>query len=348
MKVLHQDLKKGVLKVQPLHAEDVWTLSTVIAPEDTLVGVTERKIKIQDKSGETIRVVKKTVTLTLSAKKTSFVDGTTLRISGTIISGPEDIPKGSHHTLSVEAHDTITIQKAGWPRFLLDKIRESTAEKQGALLLVIFDREEALFVKIAQQQPQTLLYLKGDVTKKDREGGNENFFSRIATSISTVVEREEPGHIVIASPSFWNDYVKKELSKDILSKAVFASVSQVGPTAVQEVLKRPELQEVLARERTAKEANIVEELLQHVAEDKAFYGLQEAEHAITIGNAAHVLVTEGFLKQCMEQGTFGHLQGLLQTAEKTKGTIHILSSPEAQQRINALGGIAGTTRWQQH
>ncbi len=345
MQVVHKDLRKGVVRVVPENSEDVWALSTIIAPGDRVEGVTERKIKVQDKDGETTRIIKKTVRLAVDAEKLQFAEGQ-LRVSGKIGEGPDDIPRGSYHTLSVQQQDRITISKPSWPRYLLDKLQETTRLQRPKLLLLIFDREEAIFATLQHQQAKVLLQLKGDVAKKDREGGKEPFFKTIAQTAKTLLEREQAVYLIAASPSFWNDYLKKELDAAVLSKTVFAGVSQAHVQAIPEVLKRPELQQVLAQEQSVQEAKLVDAVLAHIAQGLAFYGLKEAEEAITTGNAEEVLVTEHLFKRMMDQGTYHHLQDLLRTAEQTKAGIKVLGSGEAQHRIDALGGIAGKRRWQ--
>ena len=46
VKIIHKDLKHGMVKLRIDSAEDSWYLSSIIEPDDLLSGMTERKIKI--------------------------------------------------------------------------------------------------------------------------------------------------------------------------------------------------------------------------------------------------------------------------------------------------------------
>ena len=46
MKILHKDLKHGIIKIKADNSEDLWYLESIIEPDDLISGMTERKIKI--------------------------------------------------------------------------------------------------------------------------------------------------------------------------------------------------------------------------------------------------------------------------------------------------------------
>jgi len=53
-----------------------------------------------------------------------------LRISGKILEGPEDIPHGSYHTLTIEQNDELLIIKGNWLKYQLDRVKEHVQKDQ--------------------------------------------------------------------------------------------------------------------------------------------------------------------------------------------------------------------------
>ena len=90
MKIVYQNLKAGDVKVEVQSPEDLWYLSQVIEPGDTIKGVTLRKVK----ATETAAGERRRVFLAIIAEKLDFTESS-LRVTGKIIDGPEDVPRGS-------------------------------------------------------------------------------------------------------------------------------------------------------------------------------------------------------------------------------------------------------------
>ena len=125
MKLLRQDWKKGEVKLKVEHADDLWYLSLIIEPGDEVRTSTERKIKIGDTTTDrNVKVVRKSVTITLRAEKTEF-SASWLRVSGSIVDGPEDVPRGVHHTVNVEPGSMLRLTKKEWLHYQRERLKEA-------------------------------------------------------------------------------------------------------------------------------------------------------------------------------------------------------------------------------
>jgi stalled ribosome rescue protein Dom34 len=145
MQILKKDLKQGEVTVKVNHPEDLWFLNQVIDVDDIIKGRTERKIKIGKEEERKQAIVKKTVFLEVKAEKKEFHKySDNLRIGGVIIQGSEDVPKGEHHTFDIAPGDIITIQKKEWLNYQLDKLREAAQAIKTKIVVLLFDREEAI------------------------------------------------------------------------------------------------------------------------------------------------------------------------------------------------------------
>lgn len=348
MKLIFSDFKKGLAKVRVTNLDDLWYLSQIIEEDDIIKGETLRKIKLG--SGENQDIIRKPVFLAIKAEKTEFSkESSMLRVSGTILEGPEDVPCGTHHTFNVEINSTITIEKEKWLDFQIEKLKEACSEKQSKILLVVFDREEAHFAHATTYGYDYLSEIKSDLPRKGEETKVEGkYYDNILKQIKEYESRYGIEKIVIASPSFWKEYLMKKITEpELKRKIITATCSSADKTAFDEVLKRPEVETALKESRTVEEIALVEELLKEIMkEGLAKYGFDEVENAVDNGAVRILLITNSFIRKTREENNFGKVEELLKKTESMKGKVVIISSEhEGGKKLNGLGGIAALLRY---
>lgn len=343
MRITKQDLKHGIIRVQLENPDDLWDIQSVLEPGDEVRSSTERKIKLGS-SDEKTRVIKKRVTLTIRVDKIDFA-GEEVRVLGPIIDGPDDMPRGSAHSFSLTEGTEITIKKLEWAGYQRARLEEATKARR-QVLIVLFDRERALYLAVSGRRVENLLELKGTVNKKGLdEQTKSTFYQDIVAHTQEYWTRLKPAGIVYASPAFWHEYVKKHLPAELKKHVVFTTISDIDRTAVHELVKRPELQNVLKDNRATMELGYVEEIHAALAHDKLAYGDKDVTEAISAGNIKGVYVTESRIRKAREQENFGALERAMKAAEKTGGAVHIISSDEACQKLDGLGGFVAIQRW---
>ncbi len=344
MKIIHRE--KGLIKIKVESQEDLWHLSQVIDPGDLVSSKTTRKIKIGDDNNQ--KVVKKTLHLEIKAEKNEFKDST-LRISGTITQGPDDIPLASHHTISVEENSELRIIKERWLKFQDDIIKEASSTKVSPTLLVVMDREEAFFAKLKRNGYEILSTIKGNVQKKRSDTTQTgDFYKDILTSIQEYDKRFGLNHIILASPSFWKeDFLKRVSDPSLKGKIIQATCSTVGRNSFDELLRRDEVKSALKADRITKEINLVEKLLSEISkEGNAVYGKQETIRAGESGAVSHLLILDTFIQDTRSQGTYESIDRAMKTVDSMEGEIIIVSHDhEGGKKLAGLGGIAGITRY---
>ena len=340
MRIVKQDRKQGLIRLVVEDVDDLWDLQSVLEKGDLVTSSSERKINLGG-SDEKARIIKRRVTLTINVDKVTFDQ--TLRVLGTITQGPDDIPKGSAHSFTLQEGVELSIKKE-WSNYQLKRIKDAT-KPRNKLLVVLFDREQALFLAVTSQGVNELRAIKGLVSKKALDETVKNtFYQDIITNAQDLVDKEKPSALIFASPAFWLEYLKKILP-DSLKKSVFTTISDVEKTAVRELLQRPELQSVIKDNRAAQELLYVEEALQALAHDKLAYGDKEVREVIEQANAKTVLVSESFVHKKREQDAFSQTEHLLRAAESNGAKVHILSSNEACEKIDGLTGFVVLMRW---
>lgn len=345
MKIINKNLRYGEVTIQVTNEEDLWYLSHIIEETDQVRGKTERKIKIGD--GENAKTVRKPVYLEVGLEKIEYEPETSsLRLLGKILNSPEDVSNGSYHSFNLELSDVITIKKEFWTRLQLQKLDEATEEKPAALI-VMFDRENALFSLLKKTGYQKISETKGDVQKKaDPTQKKSEFYKDLAKQIQEYIKKYEIKKTILASPAFWKEYLIKELPEETRKTTVLATISDVSETSLNELVKAPQLNKALEKDRTAQEISELDKVLEGIRKEKAFYGWNDSKEKINTGAAATVLVSETFLKTKKLAGQYQQVDKMLSLAEQMGAKIHILTQKETCQKIDSLGGIAGTTRWQ--
>lgn len=348
MKILH--FQKNDAKVIVETLDDLWHLSNVIDFGDHVEGRTFRKIKLGGSEDRTQKIVKKPVFLSIAVEKVEFHKySDILRVSGKVLEGKDDIPKGSYHTLNVEEGTTITIIKPEWFRYQRQKLEEASKEKKPDTLICVFDREEAYIALMKKYGFEIIAELKGTVAKKaDVQQPIKNFYAEIIHSLQEYVGRYDINNIILASPAFWKDELMKHLKdEDLKKRIVFATCSSCDKSAINEVLKRPEVQTVLQQDKISSEIMVVEELLSEISKQgAATYGIDETETAANAGAVKSLLVTDHLIQKTRQEATFKRINTIMKIADRTESKIFIISSEhDGGRKLDGLGGIGAILRY---
>lgn len=342
MRIITKDLRKGIIKVKVDDLDDLWHLSEIAEQGDLISGKTERKVKIGSEE-EKRSVSRKVVFLEVKIEKTELSEES-LRALGTITQGPDDIPIGSHHSFNISTGDVITIKKESWPKFMLSRLEEACKAKK-KLLILVFDRENALFALTKKAGVKVIAELEGQVEKKRIKQKSENFFKKLVKVLEEYKKRYNPNKIIVTSPAFWNEELMKEADEELKNSIITASCSSATKNAVTEVLKRPELSQTLKDERAAQELNYIQDLMLAISKDTAAYGIKDVKQAVDVGAIKTVLVSTGLLKKYREKGKFKELEQTLRQAEAMKAEVHLINSPDACRQLDGLGGIGAVLRF---
>ena len=351
MKIAYSNLKKGEVKIKVENTDDLWYISHIIEIGDAIKGKTERKVKIGEEGERKARVTRKLVFLKLKVDKVEL-KGDNLRIGGIILEGPDDIAKGSHHTFTIDEEsikNTLTIIKEKWLKYQLDRLKEASQQRVSKTLICVFDREDASFALMKKYGFDILSEIKGEVEKKaEIKQAKGQFYKEVITVLEKYVDKYKIETAVLASPAFFKEDLMKQLTNsELKKKIILATCNNVGRNGVLEVLKRPEVKEVLKQDRIAKEVRLVEQLFEEISKNNlAAYGFKETKMAAEAGAVAILLVADGYISKTRENNKYGQLDSLMKNVDSSKGEIHIISSEhEAGKKLDGLGGIGAVLRY---
>src|SRR4030043_247297 len=125
MQVLKTVLRHGIIRLKTENPDDLWHLEKMLEKGDLVTSRTLRKTTVK-RGSEVDSGDRKPVTLTISLEKVEYhKDIKVLRLTGKITEGPEDIQIASYHTLSIDTDSVLTVQKAKWKAFQLDRLKKA-------------------------------------------------------------------------------------------------------------------------------------------------------------------------------------------------------------------------------
>jgi len=321
------DEKHGELKLEPNSLEDLWHLTKLIEPGDTVAGQTERRFKTRDltraESGE-----KKKVFIELKVENVEFAEAVNkLRITGKILSGTpqEFVQTGEHHTIDVEIGDSIQLKKelnVYHQKVLQEALKKS---KTTETTIIVIDDEKALVSELTSTTGMRFLYeIRSEANKRDPKTFEElkkKYFSEVLKAVENGKK-----NIVIAGPGFTKDDFKKYVAQkkpEALKKTTFETTSSAERSGVLELLKKGVLQKILGRQKLSEEFELLEEFKKRIARGElACYGEKNVEKAILSGAVEKILVTDELLRKNKK------VQELVEQAEKLGASTTVFDSED--------------------
>ena len=353
MQVIFFDFKKKIVKVQIEDIDDLWHLSHIIDIGDQVSSKTLRKIKLNTSTQESSNIKRVPITLEIKIEKIDFSKQIgKLRLLGVITQEKEDIPKGSHHTLVIEQGTKLTIQKPFWSTYHQSLLEEAKKSKGDNILILAFDREEAIFALTKKYGFDILSEIKGENQKKRFQDKKQEstFYIELIKILIEYNKRFQTRYIILASPAFFKEDLLEQIKKsdkEISNKIVLATCNSVGTNAILEIFKREEIKTVLSKTRIVLEQNLVDQLLREISKDgQVTYGITQTIYASTLNAIKILLVTDKLINDYREKGQFLQIDDIMKKTQDQKGEIHIISSENDQgKKLDSLGGIAAILKY---
>ncbi|HOT06021.1 MAG: Peptide chain release factor subunit 1 [Methanosaeta sp. PtaB.Bin039] len=341
MRVLKRDLKgeEGEISLRVESLDDLWHLKHLISPGNLVFAQTQRKISSATDKLRPEKAERRTVRLGVGVESVEFhTHSNWLRIHGVIKAG-QDV--GSYHTLNIEVGSDLSIIRR-WRADQLQRIEEAVAESNRPLVVMaLIEEGEATLGALRQFGVQTLSEVRMGSGKGSGQDRRSEFFEQVAAQIDQAAAGD--AQVVVAGPGFAKEDLKKVLDAkypDLASRVVMDDASSIGRSGFQEVLRRGAVERIAQNSRIAREACLIERLLEEVATDgRATYGIREVGRAADFGAVETLLVLDELAKR-------REVEELIERAINGRGRAVIFSSEfEPGQRLESLGGVAALLRF---
>jgi len=114
LKIVEFSPERKIAKLKVEVVTDFWHLENIVEKGDLITAKTPRMIFVQ-RGDEKIKGRKKFVVLTVKVEKLDFQKHKNkLRFTGKIVEAPDDVQKGSYHTIEIGIGNIFTIEKKEW------------------------------------------------------------------------------------------------------------------------------------------------------------------------------------------------------------------------------------------
>ena len=330
MKIQKLDAKKGYACVIPESLDDLWVLSEIIRPGDRVGMRSARKIKMS--FGDRTESDKKPMFLKIEVSGTKFHEySTSLRISGEIVDGPDDI-RGSH-TFSVGPSFKVEVWK-DFSALETDMLKQARSRSPD-VAFVIIDRDEAFIASGGSR-----FWVKSNLPSKNSE--QEENYGHFFGQIKARLRELGPQYVVVAGPGF----IKDKLAGELEYSSVVEGCSSVGEPGLREVMSRGVLERLGAFVRDSEEHKAVERIFSEIHSGKSFYGMKDAVKAVSEGSVEFLVVSSSLVSGSVRDGSYGPLRELIEKVKYGGGGVMLVGrNKDALSRLDGLGGIAGLRRW---
>ncbi|ESP87223.1 mRNA surveillance protein pelota [Candidatus Halobonum tyrrellensis] len=337
------------LTVVPETTDDLWHLSHVLEPGDRVDADTTRRIQRDDENLRDTGGEREHISVTIEVEEVEFARfANRLRVAGVIVSASKEDEVGHHHTINVEERTELTIEKYFKPDQMerVEEAEEATGAPDVAIATV---EEGAAYIHTVQQYgTEEYASFTKPTGKGDYARPRDELFEELGGALSHL----DADAVILAGPGFTKndarDYIAEEF-RDLDERITVVDTSAAGDRGVHEVLKRGAVADVQKETRIAREADLIDQLTERIAEGaKATYGASETMEAAEFGAVETLLVLDERLREERQgEGEWDvDANELIETVEQKGGDVVVFSEEFAPgQQLRNLGGVAALLRY---
>jgi protein pelota len=337
------------IEVVPETLDDLWHLTYILEPGDSVGGDTTRRIQRNDDQMRDTGGEREHMYVTLEVTDVEFARfANRLRVGGEIVDCSREDQLGHHHTLNVEERDEIEITKH-WKPDQLERLQEAVeAAENPDVAIATVEEGQAHVHTVAQYGTEERASITAPTGKGEYARPREELFEEL----TNVLGRLDVEAVILAGPGFTKqdalDFIEEE-AHNLVEKITTVDTSAVGDRGVHEVLKRGAVEEVQAETRIAEEADLIDELMTQISTgEKAAYGPEQVAKAADFGAVEHLLVLDEALRR--ERGADGEwdvdVNDIIEAAEQKGGKVTVFSSEfDPGRQLANIGEIAAILRY---
>ncbi|ERH09258.1 MAG: cell division protein pelota [halophilic archaeon J07HX64] len=337
------------LTVVPESLDDLWHLSHIVEPGDRVAGDTTRRIQRNDDQLRDTGGEREHIWVGLGVETVEFARfANRLRVGGPIEACSREDQLEQYHTINVEQHTELEIEKRFKPdqRDRLEAAVEATDNPDVAIATV--EEGQAYVHTVAQYGTEERASIRGPSGKGEYARPRAELFGEL----TAVLARMDVDAIVLAGPGFTKtdalSYIEEE-APEVAEHVTTVDTSGVGDRGVHEVLKRGAVEEIQRETRIAEESELIDDLMERIAEGaKVAYGPEQVARAAEYGAIEQLLVLDDRLRA--ERASEGDwdvdADEIIETTEQKGGEVTVFSGEfDPGRQLANLGGIAALLRY---
>ncbi|XP_062006769.1 protein PELOTA 1 [Rosa rugosa] len=369
MKIVHKDYVPGgpgKVKMVPADSDDLWYVYNLIAPGDSVIAVTVRKVLREGASGgrDAERVKLK---LEIKVEEVADYDkvGNVLRIRGKNILENEHVKIGAYHTLELEPHRPFVLKKDVWDSLALHELKQACDPTASADLAVVIMQEGLAHIllvgrsmTITRSRIETSIPRKHGPSVAGYEKALSKFFENVLQAFLKNVDFSVVRCAVIASPGFTKDQFhrhllleaeRKQLRPIIENKSRILLVHTTSgyKHSLREVLDAPNVMNMIKDTKAAQEVRALQDFFSMLSNEphRACYGPKHVEVAHEQMAVQTLLITDELFRNA-DVVTRQKYVNLVNSVKNSGGNVHIFSSMHVSgEQLAQITGIAAILRF---
>uniref|UniRef100_A0A803PYX6 Protein pelota homolog n=1 Tax=Cannabis sativa TaxID=3483 RepID=A0A803PYX6_CANSA len=369
MKIVRKDFVRngpGSVKMVAVDSDDLWYAYNLIAPGDSVMAVTVRKVLREAASGG--RDAER-VKLKLEVKVEEVADydkvGSVLRIRGKNILENEHVKIGAFHTLELELNRPFVLRKDNWDSLALHVLQQASDPTASADLAVVLMQEGlAHIMLIGKSMTTTRARIETSIPRKHGPGiaGYESalnkFFENVLQAFLKNVDFNVVRCAVIASPGFTKDQFHRHLLLEAerkqlrtiiehKSRIILVHTTSGYKHSMKEVLEAPNVMNMIKDTKAAQEVRALEEFFSMLSNDsaRACYGPKHVEVAHERMAVQTLLITDDLFRNADLVARRRYVN-LVESVKDSGGNVHIFSSLHVSgEQLAQISGIAAILRF---
>jgi len=353
LKILSRDVRKGILKLCLESALDLVMLYRLVAPGDRIYGRTTREMKIE-RADETYDSWRVSLSLGIDVEKKQ-VDPLLKELSflGRVFSSSVPEIVGKFHSIKVQPGNVLTMEKKGMTQRHLSLLTRLAESGGSELLCLLIDDNSYLLAELGEGGVKILdertLAHGGKSEPANYSEERRNLMRKACFSIENAFEASPRALCVMGPSLFVDEFLNRlraerpELAEHAMKKGYASSATVAG---LNEVLRGPLSSERGLKLKPARDAKLVETLIEHLSQGNrdVCLGQEEVQFALDIRAIRTLLIEESYLWKHVSDNSF---MQLMDEVEKLQAeTVVISAGTEAADKLASFGGVAAILRYQ--
>lgn len=368
MRIVRRDLVPngpGSVKMVPVDSDDLWFAYNLIAPGDSVMASTVRKVLREAASGgRDAERVKLKLEIRVEAVDYDKV-GSVLRIRGKNILENEHVKIGAFHTLELEQNRPFVLRKKVWDSLALDVLHQASDPGASADLAVILMQEGLAHIFLvgrsmttSRSRIETSIPRKHGPAIAGYDSALKKFFDNVLQAFMKHVDFNVVRCAVIASPGFTKDQFHKHLLLEAerkqlrpiienKSRIILVHTSSGYKHSLKEVLDAPNVMSMIKDTKAAQEVQALKDFFDMLSNDptRACYGPKHVEVAHDRMAVQTLLITDDLFRNA-DVATRRKYVNLVNSVKNSGGTAHVFSSMHVSgEQLAQLTGIAAILRF---
>ncbi|RYR23513.1 hypothetical protein Ahy_B03g068724 isoform B [Arachis hypogaea] len=367
MKIVRKDLVRngpGSVKMVAVDSDDLWYAYNLIAPGDSVMAVTVRKVLREAASGgrEAERIKLK---LEIKVEEVADYDkeGSMLRIRGKNILENEHVKIGAFHTLELELQRPFVLRKEVWDSYALEVLQQASDPGASADLAVVLMQEGlAHILLIGRSITYYLMWNFGHLIIPKSPTHTllalNKFFENVLQAFLKHIDFNVVRCAVIASPGFTKDQFHRHLFLEAerrqlrpiienKSRIILVHTTSGYKHSLKEVLDAPNVMNMIKDTKAAQEVRAMKDFYDMLSNDpaRACYGVKHVEVANERLAVQTLLITDDLFRNS-DIATRQKFVELVNSVKDSGGSVHVFSSLHVSgEQLAQISGIAAILRF---